>query len=349
MASGDRPRVETLLLDEVDVAGLVKRVGLEEFLRLMMHRLEEGFALFARGEIRVPARHEFYFEKGSVESMPAADSRFFAVKVVNTHPLNPREYGLSTIMALGVLVDGETGLPLMLAESTILTALRTAAATALATKYLARRDSEALGVIGTGAQSLPHLHALSLVVKPSAVYAYDVDSEALRDFASTASRISFDVSPAGPEVVASRADVLTTLTCKPAGTPPVVYNSWVRDGAHMNAVGSDSPGKVELEKALVERAKLVVDFPDQALREGEAQQVPREKVYAHLGEIVLGLKPGRTSQSEVTLFDSVGFAMEDLVAYKLVYELALREGVGRTVKIVATPARPKNIYASYFL
>ena len=333
---------ETLVLDKDDIAALIRACGLELFYSLLMERLEKGFRNFAEGKITVPARHAFSFAKGSVESMPAADAAQFAVKVVNTHPANPA-HGLPTVIAVGMLVDGATGVPLMITEGTLLTALRTAAASAIATNYLARKDAATLGIVGTGAQALPQLHALSLVRKIEQVYAYDIDRHALEDFVRAAKTIGTTVTPLHHQKDASEADIVVTATC--ATQTPVLRNGWIRDGTHINAVGGDAPGKTELEKALVQRSKLVVDFIDQAVHEGEAQQVGREGIYAHLGEIVSGGKKGRAG-NEITIFDSVGFAMEDLVAYQLLYEMAHRHC--RTVRIAAQQRFPKNLYASYF-
>lgn len=345
---GERFLNGTLLLEENDIVKLINKIGLEKFLRLLIERLEKGFADFAKGEITVPVRHEFFFEKGSMESMPAADKNYFGVKLVNTHPENPSVYQIPTIIASGVLVDGKTGYPLLLTESTILTALRTATASAIATKYLARNNAKVIGIIGTGAQSLAQLHAISLVRDVEKVFAFDIDSKALQDFKEAAERLGFKVELTDSETLCRNSDILVTTTCKKKDTPPVVYNSWINDGSHINAVGGDSPRKTELEKELVLRSKLTVDFIDQATYEGEAQQVSKNKIYAHLGEIVAGIKQGRTG-NEITIFDSVGFAMEDLITYQLVYELAMKENIGKRIKIVAKPKYPKNLYSSYFV
>lgn len=331
---------ETLLLDKEDIAAMIRECGLERFYALLMERLEQGFRDFAEGRITVPARHAFSFGTGSVESMPAADAAHFAVKVVNTHPANPAQ-GLPTVLAVGMLVDGATGVPLMITEGTLLTALRTAAASALATNYLARKNAASLGIIGTGAQALPHLHALSLVRDIGQVYAYDIDARAASDFRNTAARLGFSVEIRKPKEVCT-ADIVVTAT---TSRTPVVRTAWIHNGTHINAVGGDAPGKTELDRALVARSKLVVDFIGQAVCEGEAQQVGAAGIHADLASILSGKKKGRLSDKEITVFDSVGFALEDLVAYKLAYALACEAGIGR--RIALAPLRhPKNRYAS---
>lgn len=130
-------------------------------------------------------------------------------------------------------------------------------------------------------------------------------------------------------------------------TQPVVYDKWVNHGKHINAVGGDSPDKFELEKSLILRSKLVVDFIDQAVVEGETQQISKDGIYAHLGEIVSRKKRGRENANEITVFDSTGFAMEDLIAYQFVFDLTKKHSVGEEIELIAKPKNPKNLYESY--
>jgi ornithine cyclodeaminase/alanine dehydrogenase-like protein (mu-crystallin family) len=262
----------TLLLEEADVIHLIRdKIGLQNFLQQILKALEEGFKQFAVNQIVVPARQEFYFSKGTMESMPASDRDYFSCKIVNTHLENPSKFGIPTIIASGLLVDGVTGFPLMIPESTILTALRTGIASGIATKYLAKRDSKTFGIIGNGAQSLPQIHSISLVRDIKRVYAYDIDFEASKSFKRSDEKI-FDnldiIIASNSESVCIKSDILVTATCKEKNTLPVVYNEWIQDGKHINAVGGDSPNKVELEKSILERAKIIVDFIDQAVYEG---------------------------------------------------------------------------------
>lgn len=338
----------TLLLEEADIIQIIKNSGLENFLQKLREELESGFRAFAQKQITVPPRAEFFFPKGTMESMPAADDKYFACKIVNTHLENPFTFNLPTIIACGVLVDGQTGYPMLLTESTILTALRTGTASAIATKYLSRKDSNSIGLIGNGAQSIPQLHAISLVRDIKTVYAYDTDKSATESFKKTVEKLlGVEVRITDEEIASRQSDIIVTVTCKERNTPPVVYNKWVPNGTHINAVGGDSPNKVELEKSLVERAKLVVDFRDQAVYEGEAQQVPNDKIYADLAEIVSNNM--ERSDNEVTIFDSVGFAMEDLVTYKMIYHLATEQKIGKRVNIASRPKFIKNLYESYFV
>ncbi|PWU78894.1 MAG: hypothetical protein DLM72_20230 [Candidatus Nitrosopolaris wilkensis] len=346
-------RKGTLLLEEADIVHLIRdKVGLENFLCEVLKTVEEGFKQFATKQITVPPRQEFYFNKGTMESMPASDRDYFSCKIVNTHLENPSRFNIPTIIASGLLVDGRTGFPIMITESTILTAIRTGIASAIATKYLAKKGSSIIGIIGNGAQALPQLHSISLVRNIRGVYAYDTDFDSSKSFMRTAGRIfnNLDITIASnSESVCSDSDILVTVTCKEKNTSPIVYDKWIRDGIHINAVGGDSPNKIELEKSLLERAKVVVDFMDQAVYEGESQQISTDKIFGDLSEIVTNRKVGRINDNEVTIFDSVGFAMEDLQVYKLVFDLAIKERVGKRVNIASRPKFSKNIYESYFL
>ncbi len=339
----------TLLIQENEIVSLIQKVGLEKFMKKLEVKLERGFKMFADKKIKVPARHEFYFDHGSVESMPAASSDYFGIKIVNTHPENSQKFGIPTIIACGILVDGRNGFPLLITESTILTAIRTAIASAVATKYLSRVDSKIVGIIGTGAQAIHQIHAISLIRNIESVYAFDIDRSALNLFLSTCRKIGFHAEEKSPEELCKISDIIITATCKEKYTEPIVYNAWVREGTHINAVGGDSPGKFEIEKALLLKSKIVVDFIDQAIIEGETQQIDKTKIYAHLGEIVAKRKIGRENSKEITIFDSTGFAMEDLITYEFVFDLAKEIGIGREIDLIIKPKNPKNLYESYFI
>lgn len=189
-------------------------MGLENFMRKLLVKLEVGFKEFADSKIKVPARHEFFFKEGSIESMPAASENYFGVKIVNTHPLNSQKYNIPSIIACGILVDGNSGFPLMITESTILTAIRTAIASAIATKHLSRKDSKVVGIIGTGVQALHQIHALSLVRNINTVYAYDIDYETLSGFLTTCEKVGFDSEKKEPEKLCQKSDIIITATCK---------------------------------------------------------------------------------------------------------------------------------------
>lgn len=344
---------DTLLLEEDDIVSLVKeKIGLEEFLDKLYDALEEGFGLLAAKRITVLARHEFDFAKGSILSMTAADRDHFICKVVNTHSENPSKHNIPSVIASGLLLDGETGYPMMLTESTLLTALRTGTTSAIATKYLSKRSSKTIGIIGNGVEAIPHLHAISRIRDIDKVYAYDIDKNASQSFKGSAEHIIKIVDTQIVDHVADlceESDIIVTVTCKEKNTPPILLNKWITNGIHINAIGGAYLNQVELEKSLIDRSKLVVDFKHPPINVGERQQVSKQKIYADLSEIIMNVKGSRINDDEITIFDSVGFAMEDLQVYKLVYKLAIDNGFTKRIKIGSTPRYSKDLYRSYFL
>lgn len=330
------------LLTVADVAKIVSTVGLERFVDGLISKVEEAFKRWR--ELIVVPRVSFSYPLGVMEAMPASDSRWYAVKVVNGHPSNPSR-GLLTVVAVGLLADAETGYPLMVADATLLTAFRTGAASAVATKYLARRDSRVLGIVGTGAQSEFLCYSISRVVPIESVVYFDVDLAAMGKFERNMAPFEFKLKGAGSaEEVATVADVLVTATAS-RGRRRVVVNNWVRSGTHINAIGGDAPGKTELDPDILKRAKVVVELLEQAVIEGEVQNLERGVVYAELWEVVAGLKPGRESVEEVTVFDSVGIAVEDLAALTYLYELATETGAGEEVDLLPRPSNPKDLFS----
>ncbi|KAA2280645.1 MAG: hypothetical protein AB7V56_15195 [Candidatus Nitrosocosmicus sp.] len=342
----------TLVLREAEIIDLIRnKTTLDRFLENLFQTLENGFVNFAAKQFVNPPRHEFYFTKGSVEAMSASDQEYFSCKIVNTHKDNPTQYDLPTIIANGILVDGKTGYPLMITGSSILTALRTGVASAIATKYLANRDSKQIGIIGNGAQAIPQLHAISFVRDIESVYLFDTDISASKSMSKSARKFMKDLNisiESDIEKLCQKSEIIVTATCKEHNTLPVVRHHWVKQGTHINAVGGDSPGKIEIEQKLLQKSKIVVDFQDQAVYEGESQQVLEDGIYSDLAEVVAGKKKGRETRDEITVFDSVGFAMEDLQVYKMIYEMAIKEGVGTFMNITSKPDNCKNLYKSFF-
>ena len=317
-----------------------------------MNSLETGFKKFASKKIKVPVRNEFFFPTGSIVPMSAADEQYFSCKIVSTNPTNPNLWNMPTVMATGILVDVKTGYPVLLLESTILSALRTAATSAIATKYLANKGGKNLGIIGNGAQAMPHLHAISLIADIKQVRVFDIENRAAKSFKTTAEKLlrgRAEVILCDAEATCMQSDILVTLTNPEINGTPVVFSSWVREGAHINAVGACAANQGELEKRLLNKAKIVVDFKDQAIHEGEIQKLSKRKICADLSDVIVHHKQPRRNESEITIFDSVGFAMQDLQTFRLIYELSTNEKVGKLVNISAKPTYSKNLYQSYFL
>jgi alanine dehydrogenase len=263
---------------------------------------------------------------------------FYAAKVNANFPLNPERFGLPTIQGVVVLCDAERGRPLALLDSMELTALRTAAATGVAARYLARPDSRVATVCGCGVQGRVQLRALTQVLRLENVYAFDHDPARAEGFAremSEALGVRVEVVPDLRRAV-GESDVC--VTCTPS-RQPLLTRGDVRAGAFVAAVGADNPRKQELDPSLMASAKIVVDILEQCAVIGdlhhalEAGAVTKEDVYAELGEIVAGHKPARTSDEEVIIFDSTGTALQDVAAAAVVYEAALRAGVGTSLNL----------------
>ncbi len=304
--------------------------------------VESAFREKGLGRVQMPSKTYLFFNKysGDLRVMPAYLEGVDAagVKVVNVHPLNPTKHGLPTVMAVIIVVDPETGKPLSIMDGTWITCVRTAAAAAVATKYLARLESKTLGFIGAGALAPFHIDALSRVFKAHSILVYDIDKgRAERVAAEACERLGVRARAVdSPREAVEGVDVLTTLT---PSRKPIVLNEWVAEGMHINAMGADAPGKEELDPAILRRAKVVVDDYEQAVHSGEVNVpistgfIDKNYIYAELGEVIAGLKKGRESSSEITVFDSTGLAIQDVVVASYVYSESVKRGLGRTITL----------------
>ncbi len=317
----------TLILTEKEVRELLK---MED----AMSAVERAFRAYAVNDgVQMPPKVYLTFENGDLRAMPALVGKYAGVKWVNSHPDN-RSRGLPTVMALLILSDPETGFPLAVMDATYLTCVRTGAAGGIAAKYLARKDSKVFGFIGCGTQAYHQLEALRIVFDIEKVRAFDVISSSAQKFAEHCSKLGMDA-----EVCECRdacnCDVLTTTT---PSTEPVVKNEWIKTGTHVNAIGADAPGKQELDEGILLRAKIVVDDIEQALHGGEINVavsrgiIKPENIHATIGEVIAGLKPGRESDEEITVFDSTGLAIQDIATASVVFERAVKEEKGRSVE-----------------
>jgi ornithine cyclodeaminase len=326
------------------LSGLIRAHGIENYLQDLMSKLEQDFARWE--EFNIIPRPAMHVPGGVLELMPVCDSTYYTFKYVNCHPKNP-DTGLMTVVATGQLSEISTGYPLFFSEMTVLTALRTAATTALATKHLSRKDSHVLAIIGTGAQSEFLVKAIGLVRDITEVRFFDIDPKAMDKFESNCEGKPFALFRAGSvaEAVAG-ADIITTCTACKAHVD-VLKNDWVKDGVHINGIGGDCPGKTELEVSILSRAKIVVEYFDQSIIEGEVQRWTKEEgkknIYGELYEIIRGEKAGRTDAKDITLYDSVGIALEDYSVLTLTYELMQRYGVGMDVGCTPELHDPKNL------
>jgi len=306
--------------------------------------VEEVFAEKNLGRVQSPMKTFLFYERynGDHRFMPAYIEKLniSGVKIVNTHPENRRKFGLPTVAGIIVLADPENGAVLTIMEATWVTIVKTAAASAVATKYLARKDSEVLGLVGAGLQAVAHLEALSHVMNISEVKVWSRTRQTAEKFIRWAStrhpEVKFTLAETVRGAVES-CDVVATLT---PSRQPIVMDEWVKPGTHINAMGADAPGKQELDPAILRRAKIVIDDWEHCSRSGEINvtlakgEIAKEYNYGEIGEIMLGRKAGRVKPEEVTVFASTGVAIQDIAVAELVYRKALERGFGVKMELL---------------
>lgn len=303
-----------------------------------MQVVERAFRQHGLGRVQMPPKSYLYYTayNGDLRTMPAylEEENITGVKIVNVHPGNP-DRGLPTVMALIVLISPETGAPMAIMDGTYLTDIRTGAAGGIAAKYLARKDSKVIGLVGAGNQAKTQLKALCEVFEPELVRVTSRTKESSEQFIREMANITpCEIRYEENIKKVCDCDILVTTT---PSRKPIVKAQWINEGTHINAIGADAVGKEELDPELLIRSKIIVDDIVQALHSGEVN-VPLSKhyisendVHAELGEVIVGLKPGRTSDEEITIFDSTGLAIQDVASAHLVYERAVSKGLGEHV------------------
>ena len=316
-----RAEVERLLTPEVCLAAV-----------------EHAFRLLGEGKAPSPAMLAMHAERGSFHvkaGMLATDRPYFAAKLNANFPDNGPRHGLPTIQGVVILGDAGNGIPLAIMESGAITALRTAAASALAAKHLARKGWRSLAVCGCGGQADAHLRALLSVGRPDRVVVYDVDRDKATAFAGSRG-IAVEASSDLDQCLADADVVVTCTTAKRY----FVTREMIRPGTFIAAVGADHEHKQEIEPELLASAKVVTDLTSQAAAMGDLQHavaagvMSADDVHAELGEIVCGRKPGRASNGEVIIFDSTGTGLQDVAAAIAVYKRALTEKAGQSLVLL---------------
>ena len=331
-----RPAPETLILTRRDVQALL---GYDECIEAVeaAFRLHAAGRSLAPGVLGVPSREGGFHIKAAGLEMGRL---YFAAKTNANFSGNPRRHGLPAIQGVIVLCDGEDGRPLAVMDSIEVTIRRTAAATAVAAKSLARPDARVITICGCGNQGRAQLRALARILPLERVYAFDAEEATARAYAhELGDELRLDVSPVADHVEAVRnSDVC--VTCTPS-RQPFLFRDHVKAGTFIAAVGADSADKHEIDSGLMAASVVVTDVLDQCASFGDlhhaidAGVLTRESVHAELAEVVTGRKPGRRSAQEITLFDSTGTALEDVAAAAVVYEKAVAAGVGLTVALGA--------------
>lgn len=331
-----------------DIQQLVHRLGTGTFIHRLAGEIEADYRRW--GQFEKTARLASHSDVGVIELMPASDGAHYAFKYVNGHPKNTAE-GLLTVTAFGVLADVATGYPLLLSELTVTTALRTAAMSALAAQWLARPDSRVMALIGNGAQSEFQAIAFHRMLGIRELRLFDIDPLASakleRNLRSLPELADLAIVRCGSTAEAVQgADIVTTVTADKRNAV-ILEPGMVRPGMHLNGVGGDCPGKTELHRDILLRpdARVVVEYEPQSRIEGEIQQLPADFPVTEFADVVAAGQPLRRSADEVTIFDSVGFALEDFSALRFLHGL-LREQreAGRQIDLVPRLDDPKDLF-----
>lgn len=320
---------------------LLGRVGVEPWLTGLAAVIEEDFRRWPSFE-KTP-RIASHSRDGVIELMPTSDGTLYGFKYVNGHPKNTRS-GLQTVTAFGVLSDVETGYPVLLSEMTLTTALRTAATSALAARYLARPDSAVMALIGLGSQSEFQALAFRALMGIKRLRVFDIDSAATDKFVRNLGAAGFDIIvAASTQDAVQGADIITTVTAdKQMAT--ILSDNMVGAGVHLNAVGGDCPGKTELQADILRRADVFVELPEQTRIEGEIQQMPADFPVTELWQVITGQAEGRRTAQQITLFDSVGFAIEDFSALRFLYGQLNGTDCYEDIDLLTEPDDPRDLF-----
>jgi ornithine cyclodeaminase len=320
---------------------LVLAVGVETFLKELATFVDEDFRRWQSFD-KTP-RVAAHSRDGVIELMPTSDGALYGFKYVNGHPKNTRT-GRQTVTAFGVLSDVDTGYPLLLSEMTILTALRTAATSAVAARYLARPGSRTMAIIGNGAQSEFQALAFKALLGIDRLRLYDIERSASERCRRNLKDFGFEIAVCNSSQEAVEgADIITTVTADKQNAV-ILSDNMVGAGMHINAVGGDCPGKTELQKDILGRASVFVEYPPQTRIEGEIQQMPADFPVTELWQVMEGSASGRTSAEQITLFDSVGFATEDFSALRYVREKLHDHAFFEQLDLLADPDEPRDLF-----
>ena len=338
--------LHTAFLSPQHVAEIVQTRGLAQIFDGLVQALRADFLRW--NAFDKSARVASHSSGGVIELMPIADASTYTFKYVNGHPGNTQR-GLSTVMAFGVLADVATGVPLLLSELTLTTALRTAATSVMAAQALARPDCRVMALIGNGAQSEFQALAFHYLMGIEEIRLHDSDPQAtaklLRNLQGTGLRLVHCASVA--EAVRG-ADIVTTVTADKA-LATIITPAMLEPGMHLNAVGGDCPGKTELHADVLRAGPVFVEYAPQSRVEGDVQQMPADFPVTELWQVLSGTATGRSSSAQITVFDSVGFALEDFSALRYMREQAMSLGIGEPLPLIAALADPKNLFSALAL
>lgn len=320
---------------------LVHHIGIEKVLVELTDAVEEDFRRWEMFD-KTP-RIASHSREGVIELMPTSDGEIYGFKYVNGHPKNMAE-GLQTVTAFGLLATVSTGYPVLLTEMTLLTALRTAATSAMAARHLAPKNVRSMAMIGNGAQAEFQALAMKAVLGIEEVRLYDIDAKATaktaRNLAGSGLKVT---SCTSSQAAIEGAGIITTCTAdKQYAT--ILTDNMVGGGVHINAIGGDCPGKTELHRDILLRADTFVEYPPQTRIEGEIQQMDADYPVTELWRVIRGEAQGRRDDRQITLFDSVGFAVEDFSALRYVRQKLKGTDFYQEIDIIADPDDPRDLF-----
>ncbi|MGI3169955.1 ornithine cyclodeaminase [Pseudooceanicola sp. C21-150M6] len=320
---------------------LVNSIGVEPFLADLARTIEADFRRWQ--EFDKTPRVASHSQDGVIELMPTADTENYGFKYVNGHPKNMRE-GFQTVTAFGVLSSVGNGYPVLLTEMTVLTALRTAATSALVAQYLAPKDADLMAMIGNGAQCEFQALAFRALCGINRLRLYDIDPDATAKAARNLRARGFEIVECrSAQSAVEGAQIITTCTAdKQYAT--ILNDNMVGAGVHINAIGGDCPGKTELHSDILKRAEIFVEYPPQTRIEGEIQQLDPDHPVTELWQVMRGDVPGRRHADQITLFDSVGFAIEDFSALRFVHEQIKGTDFYEPLDMLADPDDPRDLF-----
>lgn len=320
---------------------LVNAVGAARFMGELAQYIEDDFKRWP--EFDKTPRVASHSRDGVIELMPTADAENYGFKYVNGHPKNQRE-GYQTVTAFGVLSSVGNGYPILLTEMTVLTALRTAATSALVAKYLAPKGADTMAMIGNGAQCEFQAIAFRELCGINRLRLFDVDPSATKKAAKNLIAQGFEIveCATGQEAIEG-AQVITTCTADKQNAT-VLTDNMVGSGVHINAIGGDCPGKTELHRDILMRSDIFVEFPEQTRIEGEIQQLDADHPVTELWQVMTGTADGRRNDRQITLFDSVGFAIEDFSALRYVYSKVRNGAFCEKLDMLADPDDPRDLF-----
>lgn len=320
---------------------LIHHIGVPDMLRGLASYIEEDFKRWELFD-KTP-RVASHSAEGVIELMPTSDGETYGFKYVNGHPKNTAE-GLQTVTAFGLLADVDTGYPVLLTEMTMLTAMRTAATSAMVARALAPKGAKTMAMIGNGAQSEFQSIAMRAVAGIDEVRLYDIDPAATAKCAANLAGSGLKVTPCSTaEDAIQGAQILTTCTADKAYAT-ILTDNMVGAGVHINAIGGDCPGKTEIAPAILQRGDIFVEYPPQTRIEGDIQQLTDDHPVTEIWQVFTGQAQGRTSDKQITIFDSVGFAIEDFSALRYVRDQIEETEFFHPLDLLADPDDPRDLF-----